>query len=175
MFPWLIGGFKYHWEIKPPNVDKIKCLLVQQCLYRLTKISKFTLLFLLSNQTIKAKLIIKSDKHHFAKYNGHGIMLTLNLIDWSGEITMTAFGDCVDKVFEVVEVIVNSYNSRFNHIEHDRMYEFLAGEPSLLFFQFFCETFRLSHTCQSFSIDMHRKHQNFTGFVQDRCFSCSDI
>ncbi|KAG4078942.1 hypothetical protein HA402_010894 [Bradysia odoriphaga] len=53
---------------------------------------------------IRARIIIKSDKHSFTNEKGDGIMSTLDLIDDSGEIRLSAFGTCVHQLYDCVEV-----------------------------------------------------------------------
>lgn len=63
-------------------------------------------LLLLSSSipTIGARVVIKSDKHPCG-VNGSGLMLTANLVDYSGEIRLVAFGPSVHYLFDSLEVI----------------------------------------------------------------------
>lgn len=54
--------------------------------------------------TIRARVTIKSDKHLFANARGPGIMSTMDLVDKTGEIRLTAFGPIVHQIFDLVEV-----------------------------------------------------------------------
>lgn len=49
-------------------------------------------------------MTIKSDKHSFYSRYGPGIMFTVDLVDHSGEIRLTAYGPRVDEFFDKVEV-----------------------------------------------------------------------
>lgn len=51
---------------------------------------------------IKARIINKSDIKKFANAKGEGKLFSCTCIDNSGEIRMTAFGDAVDKFFDLV-------------------------------------------------------------------------
>lgn len=61
--------------------------------------------------TVRARVVIKSDKHPCGP-NGLGLMLTANLIDYSGEIRLVAFGPSVHYLFDSIEVM-EFYQSAF--------------------------------------------------------------
>jgi replication factor A1 len=52
---------------------------------------------------IKARIINKTDIKKFANAKGEGKLFSATCIDNSGEIRMTAFGDVVDKFFDMVQ------------------------------------------------------------------------
>ena len=52
---------------------------------------------------IKARVINKSDVKKFANQKGEGKLFSATCIDNSGEIRMTAFGEAVDKFFDLIE------------------------------------------------------------------------
>lgn len=61
------------------------------------------------SQIIRARVIIKSDIHPFHNFLGPTTMFTLDLIDESGEIRLSAFGANVNKLYDLVEVTINEF------------------------------------------------------------------
>lgn len=57
------------------------------------------------SQIIRARVAIKSDIHQIFNYLGPTTMFTLDLIDESGEIRVSAYGETANKLYPLVEVI----------------------------------------------------------------------
>lgn len=49
-------------------------------------------------------MVIKSDKHLYNNAKGPGLMSTIDIIDSSGEIRLSAFGPYVNQLFDLIEV-----------------------------------------------------------------------
>ncbi|KAG4067655.1 hypothetical protein HA402_005427 [Bradysia odoriphaga] len=65
------------------------------------------------SQIIRARVTIKSDIHPFFNFLGPTTMFTMDVIDESGEIRVSAFGASVDKLYDLVEVDRIYYISKF--------------------------------------------------------------
>lgn len=56
---------------------------------------------------IKARVTSKSDIRHWNNAKGEGKLFSMDLMDESGEIRVTAFRDAVDKFYDLIQVIIS--------------------------------------------------------------------
>ncbi|CAF1545421.1 unnamed protein product, partial [Didymodactylos carnosus] len=78
--------------------------------------------------TIRARVANKTNVRTFQNTRGNGKLFSCDLMDETGEIRATAFGDECDKLYAVLEIdevyyiskaILKSANKQYNHLDND--------------------------------------------------------